>query len=218
MKFLNYPSSGSYQGLTFSRNRNGQYVRSRAIPVNPHTSFQAAVRARLASNAQDWRELTALQREGWATLGEQIVRNDTLGQSYTLTGFQAFVLVNNNKMAAGDTVVLDAPVHDVPEPLTTVTATITVASFNVAFTPTPLAATERIFVSGGPQRSPGRTFEGDYRLLQVSAAAGLSPQVAFSSYIARMGTPVVGNKIFVSVQRYASGFLSTAINTSAIVT
>src|SRR3982750_630384 len=31
MKILNYPSSGSYQNLTFSRNRSGQYVRGRAI-------------------------------------------------------------------------------------------------------------------------------------------------------------------------------------------
>lgn len=217
MKILNYPSSGSYQSLTFSRNRNGQYVRTRAIPVNPSTSFQQAVRARLTTAAQDWRELTALQREGWATLGEQITRTDSLGQGYTLTGFQAYVLINNNRLAAAEVKVSDAPAHLPPDPILSVTATITAATYSVAWTPTPLLAGEKLFCSCSPQRSAGRNFEGDYRLILVSAAAAASPLVVFTAYTARMGTPLLGNKIFTSVQRYLNGFLSTPISTSTIV-
>jgi len=217
MKILNYPSSGSYQSLTFSRNRNGQYVRTRAIPVNPSSAFQQAVRARLSTAAQDWRELTALQREGWATLGEQITRTDSLGQGYNLTGFQAYVLINNNRLAAGDVKVSDAPAHLPPDPILSVTATITAATYSVAWTPTPLLAGEKLFASCSPQRSAGRTFEGDYRLILVSAAAAASPLVVFSAYTARMGVPVLGNKIFTSVQRYLNGFLSAPISTSTIV-
>jgi len=217
MKILNYPSSGSYQSLTFSRNRNGQYVRTRAIPVNPSSSFQQAVRARLSTAAQDWRELTALQREGWATLGEQITRTDSLGQGYNLTGFQAYVLINNNRLAAAEVKVSDAPAHLPPDPILSVTATITAATYSVAWTPTPLLAGEKLFASCSPQRSAGRNFEGDYRLILVSAAAAASPLVVFSAYTARMGTPVLGNKIFTSVQRYLNGFLSAPISTSTIV-
>lgn len=217
MKILNYPSSGSYQSLTFSRNRNGQYVRTRAIPVNPSTTFQQAVRARLTTAAQDWRELTALQREGWATLGEQITRTDSLGQGYTLTGFQAYVLINNNRLAAAEAKVSDAPAHLPPDPILSVTATITAATYSVAWTPTPLLAGEKLFCSCSPQRSAGRNFEGDYRLILVSAAAAASPLVVFTAFTARMGTPLVGNKIFTSVQRYLNGFLSTPISTSTIV-
>lgn len=217
MKILNYPSSGSYQSLTFSRNRNGQYVRTRAIPVNPSTAFQQAVRARLSTGAQDWRELTSLQREGWATLGEQITRTDSLGQGYTLTGFQAFVLINNNRAAAGDVRVTDAPAHLPPDPILSITPTITAATYSVAWTPTPLLAGEKLFVSCSPQRSAGRNFEGDYRLILVSAAAGASPLVVFTAYQSRMGTPVVGNRIFTSAQRYLNGFLSTPISTSTVV-
>jgi len=217
MKILNYPSSGSYQSLTFSRNRNGQYVRTRAIPVNPSSTFQQAVRARLTTAAQDWRELTALQREGWATLGEQITRTDSLGQGYTLTGFQAYVLINNNRLAAADVKVSDAPAHLPPDPILSVTATITAASYSIAYTPTPLGAGEKLFASCSPQRSAGRNFEGDYRLILVSAAAAASPLVVFAAYTTRMGIPLVGNKIFTSVQRYLNGFLSTPISTSTIV-
>lgn len=217
MKLLNYPSSGSVQGLTYSRNRFGQYVRSRAIPVNPGSTFQQAVRARLTTNAQNWRDLTATQREGWGSLGEQIVRTDTLGQSYSLTGFMAYCLVNGNKLAAGDATVADAVVYLPPDPILTVTPTITSASYSVAFTPTPLLAGERIFISAGPIRSAGRTFEGDFRLIAVSAAAGTSPQNVLAAYQARFGNPTTGSRIFTSVQRYLGGFLSVPIITSTIV-
>lgn len=217
MKILDYPRSGSYQGVTSSRNRYGQYIRSRATPVNPASTFQQAVRARLSANAQNWRDLTATQREGWSSLGDQMVRSDSLGQSYTLTGFQAYCSVNNNKLAAGDATLSDAPFYVPPDPILTLTPTITSASYSVAWTPTPLLAGERIFISAGPIRSAGRTFEGDFRLIGVSAAAGTSPFNLLSAYQARFGTPVTGARIFTSVQRYFTGFITVPIITSTIV-
>ena len=217
MKILDVPQSGSVAGTTSSRNSFGQYRRTRATPVNPATAFQQAVRSRLANNSQNWRDLTSIDRYGWAVLGSQVVRNDSLGQSYTLTGFQCYCLVNNNNLAAGNAVVSTPPAHVPPDPIATVTPTITAATFSVAFTPTPMGAGERIFISCSPQRSAGRSFEGDFRLISVSAAAGTSPSNIFSAYQARFGNPIVGGRIFVSVQRYALGWLSTPIITSGIV-
>lgn len=217
MKILDVPRSGSYQGITSSRNRYGQYVRTRATPVNPASSFQMAVRARLGTNASNWRDLTTAQRYGWGTLGGQIVRNDSLGQAYTLTGFQAYCLVNNNNLAAGNAVVPDAVLYATPDQIASLTPTATTSTFSVAFTVTPLGTGERIFVSASPQRTAGRSFEGDFRLISVSAAAGTSPVNIFAAYQARFGSPITGNRIFVSVQRYLSGFLSLPIDTSIIV-
>lgn len=217
MKILNYPSSGSYQGVTFSRNRNGQYVRNRSIPVNPSSTFQQSVRARFSLNAQNWRDLTSAQRAGWSDLGGMITRNDTLGQAYTLTGFQAYLLVNNNKLAAGDVTVTDAPIYLPPDPITTVTPTLTSGSFSIAYTPTPLAAGIRAFISCSPQRSAGRTFEGDLRLITVTAAAAASPTNILAAYTARFGVPVTGNRVFVSVQTYLAGFLAQPVLVSQVV-
>lgn len=217
MKILDVPQSGSLAGTTSSRNAFGQYRRTRAQPVNPATSFQQAVRARMSNNSQNYRDLTSTQRIGWTVLGQSIVRNDSLGQSYFLSGFQAYCLVNNNNLAAGNAVVSDAPAHVPPDPILTLTPTITTASYSVAFTPTPLGAGERIFISASPQRSPGRSFEGDFRLISVSAAAGTSPVNLLSAYQARFGTPVLGLRIFTSVQRYLAGFLSSPIVTSTVV-
>lgn len=217
MKYLNYPGSGSIAGQTFSRNRFGQYTRTRAIPVNPSSSFQMAVRARLQTNAAGWRLLTALQREAWGTLGDLMTRTDSLGQTYSLTGFDAYVSINNNRVAAGDAIVSDPPLLTDPVALVSITPTATIATLSVAYTVTPLGAGVRAFVYCSPPRSAGKIFESDLRLIQVTAAAAASPVNVFTAYAARFGAPVVGQKIFVSVATYQTGFVGTPIVSSVIV-
>lgn len=217
MKIQNYPSSGSYQNLTFSRNRFGQYVRGRSVPVNPNTSFQVAVRTRMALNSAAWRSLTALQRTGWADLGAQISRTDSLGQTYTLNGFEAYCSVNNNRLAAGDSVLSDAPLYTVPSALVSITPTLTSAAFSLAYTVTPLPAATRIFWYCGPQRTAGRTFEGDMRLINVTAAAAASPTNILAAYQGRFGTPITGNRIFISGVTYNAGFVSQPLLVSSTV-
>jgi hypothetical protein len=216
MKYLNYPGSGSVAGNTFSRNRFGQYIRTRAIPVNPASTFQQVVRARMQTNADAWKNLTATQRNGWADFGLNFARTDSLGQTYNLTGFQAYCSVNNNQLAAGNAVLSDAPLYAEPSPISTITPTVTSGSFSVAWTVTPLAANERLFISVSPGRSPGVSFESDYRLITVTAAAAASPSNILSAYQARFGNPVTGMRYFVSAQRYLDGLLSTPINTSIV--
>ncbi len=217
MKFLAEPRSGSFAGQTSSRNRFGQYVRTRATPVNPGSSFQGTVRARMASNAAAWRTLTDVQRAGWTSLGESMSRTDSLGQTYNLTGFDAYCSVNNNKLAAGDATVSAAPALVTPSPVVTATVTLTNAAFSIAYTATPLAAGVRLFSFCSPQRSAGRNFEADFRLIQVSAAAAASPANVFTAYSARLGTPVTGNRIFMSLVSYNGGFLSGPLLLSQVV-
>lgn len=171
----------------------------------------------MQQNADAWKVLTATQREGWGALGAQFSRTDSLGQTYDLTGFQAYCSVNNNQLAAGNAVLPDAPLFALPAPIASVTPTATVATFSIAYTATPLGAGERIFVSCSPMRSAGRTYESDFRLILVSAAAAASPANIFAAYQGRFGTPVVGSRIFVSVQRYLAGFLSQPILTNVVV-
>lgn len=217
MKILDVPQSGSVAGTTSSRNRFGQYRRSRATPVNPNSSAQGSARARLGNNSAAWRALTQTQREGWDSLGSQIQRTDPLGQVYTLTGFMAFCMVNSNLQAAGEATVSAAPAIVTPGTLLSATITLTAAAFSIAYTATPLAAATRLEVFASPQRSAGRQFESDYRLIQVSAAAAASPLDIFTAYQARLGTPVVGNRIFLRFELHKGGFVGAPLSTSAIV-
>ncbi len=217
MKILDVPQSGSLAGTTSSRNRFGQYRRTRAVPVNPNSTAQGAVRTRLAVNAAAWRALTDTQRAGWTSLGASITRTDSLGQTYALTGFQAYVAINNNNAAAGNAVVSAAPAIVTPSGLLTVTITSTNAALSVAYTATPLGAGARLFSYCSPQRSAGRNFEGDLRLVAISAAAAASPANIFAAYQTRFGTPITGQRIFYSFQVYTGGFLSGPLAVSQVI-
>lgn len=217
MKYLGDPSSGSQAGTTASRNRFGQYKRTRAIPVNPGSSAQGTVRARMSANAAAWRVLTSAQRAGWTSLGASMARTDSLGQTYTLNGFMAYCSVNNNLANTSTALVSDAPELVTPPALLTATITLTAASFSIAYTATPLGAGAKLITFASPQRSAGRAFEGDFRQIAVSAAAAASPAVVLTAYTAKFGVPVVGNRIFVSLVVSVGGFESGALVTSAVV-
>lgn len=217
MKILDIPRSGSYQGVTSSRNRFGQYVRARSTPVNPASTAQGLVRARLAANSAAWRALTAAQRAGWTDLGGMMVRSDSLGQSYTLNGFAAYCSVNNVKALCGDALVADAPAIVTPATILTATITLTAASFSIAYTPTPMPADTRLAIYASPQRSAGRNFEGDLRFIAVTAAAAASPHNLLAAYTAKFGVPVLGNKVFLSLVSINGGFESGPLMTSAVV-
>src|SRR5918996_3927306 len=169
MKILDVPQSGSIAGQTSSRNRFGQYRRSRATPVNPNSVSQAEARSRLTSQSAAWRTLTDGQRGGWDSLGSSMIRSDSLGQSYGLTGLQAFASINARRALVGDAVLSNAPALATPDAITTATITLSSVAFSIAYTPTPLPAGERLLVFASPQRSAGRNFEGDFRLVFSSA-------------------------------------------------
>lgn len=91
MKILTAPQSGSQAGTTASRNRFGQYLRSRATPVQPRTPKQTFKRAAFTQASSSWRQLTAPERDAWNAYASQVQRSDSLGQSYTPTGHELYV-------------------------------------------------------------------------------------------------------------------------------
>lgn len=218
MKIQDIPQSGSLNAATSSRNRFGQYRRRRAVPVNPASTRQQLARSKTQQFAAAWRNLTDAQRAAWTDLGASIVRTDSLGNPYTLTGLQAYTLINNTLTISGQPAVSDPPSLVMPAPLATVSLTLTPTSFSVAFTPTPVAADEFVQVWASPQRSAGRMFENDFRLIQSTALAGTSPVNLLAAYTSRFGAPVAGNRIFVRLVRVKKGFASVPIVTSAVVT
>jgi len=89
------------------------------------TVNQVAQRTILAQLSQAWRALTSAQRAGWASLGQQMVTTDSLGQAGNMTGLQAFTSLNRNLTYAGSATISDAPALAQPAPLVTMTATAT---------------------------------------------------------------------------------------------
>lgn len=102
---------GSVAGNTFSRNRFGAYVRARVTPVNPSSSRQEFARAVVASLAEQWREspMTDAFRIAWGVYAASINAVNKLGESITLTGFNAFMMGNAVKLHNGFSYVDDGP-------------------------------------------------------------------------------------------------------------
>lgn len=197
MKKLDVPQSGSQADTTASRNRYGQYNRTRRTPVNPNTAAQSAARSRLTDLSRAWSGLDETDRLAWAAFAEAHPRTDSLGQSNVLTGHQAYVSVNCARMAAG----LD-PV-DVPtgatETVTACTVELADDGFDVAFAPSPVPSDHKLVIEASGPVSPGRSYNGDYRFVASVDAAATTPQDVLTDWEAKFGSAEdhVGKKVFV---------------------
>jgi len=103
-------ASGSIGGVTASRNKGGMYLRARAIPVNPGSEFQTAVRGYLSQLTALWSNtLTDAQRLAWANYAEHTPVVDSLGDSRVIPGLAMYVRSNVPRLQAGLARVDDGP-------------------------------------------------------------------------------------------------------------
>lgn len=214
--------SRSAGSTTFARNRFGAYFRNRVIPTNPVTPAQTAIRVDFGDHSSNYRILTQEQQDEWIAYGENYVRQDSLGQTYTLTGLQAYVSVSRNLATYGNAALSAPAPFSPPSGLATATATILEdTSISVAYTATPLAANTKVAIFATRPLSAGINFQpnGAYKLIAVSAAAAASPADVFAAYVAVYGsTGNLGDKIlFKAVVIASSGLASPVLQFSAIV-
>lgn len=173
-------ASGSIGGQTFSRNRFGQYARARAIPVNPRTALQAAVRSTFAQMCAQWSLLTANQRGQWAEYAAAIPRVDVFGQPISPTGRNVFIGNNCLRIQSGLAAVLDGPTTLTLPELTTPVITVTAGDpISVAFTTqdawsTPTGGGLTLFMAH--PKSPQTNYcKGPYQYAGTILGAATSP-------------------------------------------
>ena len=94
--------SGSIAGVTASHNRGGPYFRNKAIPVNPATPFQVAVRGFMVTLSTAWvGTLTQAQRDAWDIYALQVPLPDALGQPRNVGGLGMYIRSNVPRLQAG---------------------------------------------------------------------------------------------------------------------
>lgn len=166
---------GSMGGTTASRNRYGQYLRQRSVPVNPNSARQLTVRGVWQALAFTWTNiLTQVQRDAWDLYGENVDWLNKLGQVIKLTGYAHFQRSNGAIAAASGATVSAGPTNfTLPGADITFAATISEATqlISVVFDNTlPWAnqdaghmlvhmaqprSASRLFI-GGPTRTAGK--------------------------------------------------------------
>jgi hypothetical protein len=82
--------AGKIGGTVYGRNKAGAYARNWAVPVNPVTTAQSAVRAVLAQAAAMWSSLTYAQISAWNAYAAVLIRTNRQGEQYTPSGRQIF--------------------------------------------------------------------------------------------------------------------------------
>ncbi len=93
---------GSMDGITFSRNRGGSYMRARVVPTNPNTVYQQIVRSSMAQLASRWNDtLTPVQRVAWDTYAANVLLPNKHGDMINVGGVGMYMRSNIPRMQIG---------------------------------------------------------------------------------------------------------------------
>ena len=213
--------SGSTGGIVFSRNRGGPYTRRRAIPVNPGTPQQSAVRGFLAQLTSLWGNiLSASQRVAWDTYALNVPLPNALGEPRNVGGLGMYIRSNVPRLQAAEARVDDAPTiqnrGDYTAP--TIDSIASVGEvITVSFDDTDDWANEdgaaMLFYTSRAKSPTINFFKGPYRFAGLIAGDAITPPVSPFPIVGAF--PVaVGNQTFirVTVSRF-DGRLSATFRT-----
>lgn len=195
--------SGSIGGCTYSRNRYGQYIRRRAMPVNPGSVFAVAMTTFFTQLVTQWTTiLSAAQRAAWDTWALNTPQTDALGNSITWTGQNAYISMNTFRLQGGMTRVDAAPIiyaGTVLSPVNALSASFATQQVSVTFTNSDqwAGAVGGILsvYTARPQNASRTFFKGPYRLASVIPGAVMPP---VSPQLVPVAFPIaVGQRLFV---------------------
>ena len=197
--------SGSVDGLTYSRNRFGLYVRGRAVPVQPNTDRQQVMRSAMQTLADMWTEtLTEEERNTWRLYASNVAMTDKLGQQIFLTGQQHFIRSNLPAIQNEVDIVSEGPgIFDLGQfTLPTFAASATGAEIELTFESTDDWVKEDdayMFVRVGKPVAPSRAFfKGPFRLSGKVAGASTTPPTSPAAITSEyMLSP--GSNVWISV-------------------
>lgn len=197
---------GKLGGHVLSKNRSGNYMRTKVTPVNPQTTFQQAQRSSLATLSSGWSGLTDAQRVAWNAAVGDFQSTDIFGDLKTPTGKNLYTGLNRNLFNAGEALISDPPI-----PASIAGINITSASYGIGL------GTFDIITTGGavgtfvqvwatPPMSLGTTFiKNQLRLIESVAGAVDATIDPFASYNARFGAPPIGANVHVALRVVNAG-------------
>lgn len=187
---------GSIGGVCYSRNRGGLYTRARAVPCDPNTSQQAAIRARVADLTSVWAAvLTGPERAAWDYYALQVPLPGPLGAPRNVGGLGMFIRSNVPRLQAGLARLDAAPIiFDLGTFTPPVIASVTAPSTaSITFTAADLwhevGGMMAILVSRG--QNPSRNFfKGPYRFADAIISTDISPHALALPFVVAVGQRV----------------------------
>lgn len=171
---------GSIGGTVFARNRGGQYIRNRSIPLNPSSARQNAVRSVFGNLSNLWSTtLTQSQRDAWELYAANVPLVNSLGESRNVTGLNMYQRAN---ALAADTVLAridEGPTEFTLGPTITPTITLDAAADTLSITgmgtydPATDGTVGFLIQQGTPQQPGVSFFKSPFRKVSGSVVAVL---------------------------------------------
>lgn len=196
-------ASGSVAATVFSRNRYGSYTRNRAIPISVTSPAAQAQKALMTQVSQAWQSLSTAERLSWESWAATHPITDRLGDAQILAPSTAFQMINMRALQAGGSGVSAPPVGTPPSGVLTLTPSgdIGAGDFNLAYTATPLGASEVLYIWAAVVSSPGIKYVRNlFKLVTVTGVAQASPYDPQTDIEARFGPLQVGQIVHYEVQ------------------
>lgn len=195
----------SIAGTVFSKNKYGNYARTKVTPVNPQTTYQQVQRALIGNLAASWRGLTDAQRAQWNAMVQNYQKTDIFGDIKILSGSALYVALNTNIEKIGGTrIAVPALPVAIPE-LSADTYTVVYdisdndTTINFTIDPAAVPANFALLVFATPGVSAGKTFVKNlYRLLGAFApTVGVIDPSA--EWMVRFGNAIAGQKVYIKI-------------------
>jgi hypothetical protein len=221
--------SGSVDGIVFSRNRGGTYMRNRAIPVNPNSIYQQAVRSAMAALASRWSStLTQVQRDAWDLYALNVPMVNRVGDMINVGGIGMYMRTNVPviQTGGGGGAIIDAApvIYDLGGYTPPSIAAITAATeqISLSFDNTDAWANEddsNMLVFTSRPLNPGiNFFKGPYRYAGRIDGDAITPPTSPTNITSPWPLDV-GQKIFIRAEVIrADGRLSATFRSGGLAT
>ena len=193
--------SGKLGGHVFSKNRGGNYLRTKTTPVNPQSGQQTRVRGIFASISSGSAGLSEEDRKSWEDRSAEYARTNVFGDLKNPNGKALYQRLNQNLLLAGE------PALSVCPPSAPVVG-MEVSAVNAAATGDVFTITNdvdltgyKVILSGTPAVSPGKTFvKNILRNIATFDGAAAGSIDIFNYYNDWFGLFNAGSVIYIAVQ------------------
>ena len=196
---------GKLGGHVASKNRSGNYLRTKVTPTNPQTFDQQATRAVLGTLSSGWSGLTADQRSSFDAAVADWSSTNIFGDIKNPTGKNLYVSLNKYLLESGQAQISVAP-SKTEMPYFGVTASlwdISLAEAGISSVNSPGGFFVNISATA-PQSAGTGFYKGKYRKLLTVDSADINTSNFYASYVAKFGAPLAGANISVKVQAVAT--------------
>ena len=191
------------------KGRNGQVRRTLAIPANPRTDAQMAVRSAVAQQARRFEGLPGAEQDAWNTAADGFKSTPSLGQSGPLTGLQLFVRVNSKLRLLGQEPV-DVP-PAVPEFPTVAPQNLVITNTSGTITlklSCPTSPGQNTVLRASPPQNAAVRACHSFRIIGMCPTPAQGSADITSLYVTEFGTVPAGKRIFVRASTMVDGFES----------